>query len=132
MASSYKKKADKSTEKVKPSLDLFMILGNILVDKSIEVYENHIQNESFESVFSMYMILRYLSMNSNPNVRKIVMDNMENLEHLAESPEIAYKLLLTVVPKTYSRFTPYIRSGFQPKKVEKVCHKLTCGYPNYM
>ena len=117
MASGSKSKG--KSEQVKPSLDLFMILGNILVDKSIEVYENHIQNESFESVFSLYMILRYLSMNSNPNVRKIVMDNMENLEHLAESPEIAYKLLLTVVPKTYSRFTPYIRSGFQPKKVEK-------------
>ena len=117
MASGSKSKG--KSEQVKPSLDLFMILGNILVDKSIEVYENHIKNESFESVFSLYMILRYLSMNSNPNVRKIVMDNMENLEHLAESPEIAYKLLLTVVPKTYSRFTPYIRSGFQPKKVEK-------------
>lgn len=108
---------DKS-EQVKPSLDLFMILGNILVDKSNEVYENHIKNELFESVFSTYMILRYLSMNSNPNVRKIVMDNMEKLEHLADRPEIAYKLLLTVIPKTYSRFTPYIKSGFL-KKVEK-------------
>lgn len=124
-------KAKDKSEQVKPSLDLFMILGNILVDKSIEVYENHIQNESFESVFSLYMILRYLSMNSNPNVRKVVMDNMEKLEHLSESPEIAYKLLLTIIPKTYSRFTPYIRSGFL-KKVEKVCHKSHSSSPNYM
>lgn len=103
-------------EKAKPSLDLFMILGNILVDKSEEVYESHVKNESFESVFSTYMILRYLSMNSNPNVRKLVMDNMEKLEHLSDRPEIAYKLLLTVIPKTYSRFTPYIKSGFLKKK----------------
>lgn len=112
----YRKKPKSNDEdKQKPSLDLFMILGNILVDKSSRTYDDHIKNENFESVFSTYMILRYLSMNSNPNVRKVVLDNMEKFEHLAESPEIAYKLLLNVIPKNYSRFTPYIKSGFVKK-----------------
>lgn len=58
------------------------------------------------------MIVRYLSMNSNPNVRKIALDYMPTLERMSESPELVYKLLLKIVPKTSNRFTPYIKSGF--------------------
>lgn len=105
----YKKKSDGST---KPSLDLFMILGNILVDKDDRIYESHVQNELFQSVFSTFMVVRYLSMNSNPNVRKIALDHLPMLEKVADKPELVYKLLLKVVPKTYNRFTPYIKSGF--------------------
>lgn len=105
----YKKKSDGST---KPSLDLFMILGNILVDKDDRIYESHVQNELFQSVFSTFMVVRYLSMNSNPNVRKIALDYLPMLEKVADKPELVYKLLLKVVPKTYNRFTPYIKSGF--------------------
>ena len=100
------------SDEVKPSLDLFMILGNILVDKDIHIYENHIKNELFESVYSNFMVLRYLSMNSNPNVRKVVLDNLTTLEKLGDKPYLAYKLLLNIVPKTYNRFTPYIKSNF--------------------
>ena len=89
-----------------------MILGNILVDKDERVYENHVQNELFQSVFSTFMIVRYLSMNSNPNVRKIALDNLTTFEKMSEHPELVYKLLLKVVPKTYNKFTPYIKSGF--------------------
>lgn len=97
---------------IKPSLDIFMILGNILVDKDERLYENHIQNELFSSVFSTFMICRYLSMNSNPNVRAIAMEHLNTLESMADKPELVYKLLLKVVPKTFNRFTPYIKSGF--------------------
>ena len=100
------------SDEVKPSLDLFMILGNILVDKDIHIYENHIKNELFESVYSNFMVLRYLSMNSNPNVRKIALDNLTTFEKMSEHPELVYKLLLKIVPKTFNRFTPYIKSGF--------------------
>ena len=107
----YKKRsADDGT--TKPSLDLFMILGNILVDKDERLYELHVSNELFPSVFSTFMVLRYLSMNSNPNVRKVVMDNLNTLEWMSERPETIYKLLLKIVPKTHNRFTPYIKSGF--------------------
>ena len=95
-------------EEIKPSLDVFKILGNILVDKDMSIYESHVNNELFESAFSTFIILRYLSMNSNPNVRKIAMDN----QMMADKPRILYRLLMEIVPKTHSRFTPYIKSGF--------------------
>lgn len=110
----YKKKSSKPDEP-KPSLDLFMILGNILVDKDKALYENHIKNELFPSVFSPYMILRYLSLNQNISVRNVVLSHLTTLEGLADKPELMYKLLLKLVPKTYNRFTPYIKSGFKPR-----------------
>lgn len=103
----YKRDSD-----TKPTLDIFMILGNILVDKDEKIYESHVQNEMFQSVFSTFMIVRYLSMNSNPNVRKIALDYLPTLERMSDHPELVYKLLLKVVPKTYKKFTPYIKSGF--------------------
>ncbi len=113
------KKGVKGSDNPKPSLDLFMILGNILVDKDWRMYESHVQNELFQSTFSTFMIVRYLSMNSNPKVREIAMKHQETLESIADKPELVYKLLLKTVPKTFNRFTPYIKSGFPSKKVEK-------------
>lgn len=115
MGYNYKKAKKDGEEKVKPSLDIFMILGNILVDKDKTLYEYHVKNELFESVFSSYMILRYLSMNQNIYVRNVVLNNLTTLEGLADRPELMYKLLMKIVPKTYNRFTPYIKSGFKPR-----------------
>lgn len=115
MGYNYKKAKKGGEEKVKPSLDIFMILGNILVDKDKTLYEYHVKNELFESVFSSYMILRYLSMNQNIYVRNVVLSNLTTLEGLADRPELMYKLLMKIVPKTYNRFTPYIKSGFKPR-----------------
>lgn len=115
MGYNYKKAKKDGEEKVKPSLDIFMILGNILVDKDSTLYEYHVKNELFESVFSSYMILRYLSMNQNIYVRNVVLSNLTTLERLADRPELMYKLLMKIVPKTYNRFTPYIKSGFKPR-----------------
>jgi hypothetical protein len=114
MAYNYKK-AKKNSDEPKPSIDIFMILGNILVDKDNSLYEYHIKNELFPSVFSSYMILRYLSLNSNISVRNLVLGHLTTLEGLADKPELMYKLLLKIVPKTYNRFTPYIKSGFKPR-----------------
>jgi hypothetical protein len=100
----------------KPSLDLFMILGNILVDKDEAIYRKHIENESFASVFSTYMVLRYLSMNQNKFVRKLALDCLTTMEGIADKPELVYKTLMKVVPRTGNRFTQYIKSGFQSKR----------------
>ena len=114
MAFNYKK-TKKGSDETKPSLDIFMILGNILVDKDDALYEYHIKNELFPSVFSSYMILRYLSLNSNIFVRNLILGHLTILEGLADKPELMYKLLLKIVPKTHNRFTPYIKSGFKPR-----------------
>ena len=115
MASYKNKKSQNKNDNPKPNLDIFMILGNILVDKDKTLYDYHIKNELFPSVFSSYMILRYLSLNSNIFVRNVVLNYLTILEGLADKPELMYKLLLKIVPKTYNRFTPYIKSGFKPK-----------------
>ena len=115
----YKRKSDASNDGVKPSLDLFMILGNILVDKDMALYESHIHNELFPSVFSAYMILRYLTMNANNFVRNLVLNHLYILEGMADKPELLYKVLLKTVPRTHNRFTPYIRSGFLPTASSK-------------
>ena len=113
----YKNKtSSKKEDAIKPSLDLFMILGNILVDKDMTLYEHHIRNELFASTFSTYMIMRYLSMNQNSMVRSIALKYLDVIENMADKPELVYKLLINVVPKTYNRFTPYIKSGFNTKK----------------
>ena len=106
------KKGRTSEDGIKPSLDIFMILGNILVDKDMALYDSHIKNELFESAFSTFMICRYLSMNSNPGVRNIVLNHLTTLESLSEHPELVYRLLMKIVPRTHNRFTPYIKSGF--------------------
>lgn len=115
MGYNYKKGRKKAggEDNVKPSLDIFMILGNILVDKSEVLYESHIRNELFESVFSTFMVMRYLSMNQNISVRNVALNFLTIVERVADKPELVYKLLLKVVPKTYNRFTPYIKSGFK-------------------
>ena len=115
MAFNYKKKAKNGSDETKPSLDLFMILGNILVDKDDALYDYHIKNELFTSVFSAYMVLRYLSLNQNISVRNVVLDHLTILEGLADKPELMYNALLKVVSKTYNRFTPYNKSGCKPR-----------------
>ena len=104
--------AYKKEPEIKPSLDIFKILGNILVDKDEMLYESHIKNELFESVFSTFMIARYLTMNQNPSVRNVALNHLTTLERLADKPELVYKLLMKVIPQTHNRFTPYIKSGF--------------------
>ena len=113
-----KRKTNKkdSESSIKPSIDIFKILGNILVDKDWATYEHHVDNELFQSVFSSYMILRYLSLNSNVFVRNMILEHLATLEGMADKPELMYKLLLKIVPQTHNRFTPYIKSGFQKKK----------------
>lgn len=110
----FKKKTD--NDGIKPSLDIFMILGNILVDKDYSIYNEHIKNDSFSSVFSLYMILRYLTLNQNVFVRNAVLNHLTIWEGLADRPELAYKLMMKVIPRTNNRFTPYIKSGFNHVK----------------
>ena len=104
--------AFKKDGNTKPSLDVFMILGNILVDKSMDIYEQHVNNELFPTAFSTFIIMRYLSMNSNIFVRNVALNFLTIVERMADKPELVYKLLLKVVPKTHNKFTPYIKSGF--------------------
>ena len=85
---------------------LFDVLGNILTNKSISQYQKHIKSENFKDA-SKFMILKYLTMSSNPIVRQIVMDNYITLERMTE--HIVYKWLLNNIPKQNNSFIKFIK-----------------------
>lgn len=85
---------------------LFDVLANILVGKSEELYEKHIQSENFKDA-AKFMVLRYLSMSFSEEVRNIVIDNCITLERMPE--KTLYKWLLKSIPKQNSSFIRYIK-----------------------
>lgn len=85
---------------------LFDVLGNILQDKSYELYDKHIHADDF-SAASKFMLLKYLSMSPNAVVRQIVIDNYIQLERMPEKQ--LYRWLLYNIPKQHSKFIRYIR-----------------------
>lgn len=85
---------------------LFDVLGNILNGKSDELYQKHITSESFKDA-AKFMILRYLTMCQNSQVRQIVLDNYLTLERMPE--KALYKYLLKNIPKQNTSFIKYIR-----------------------
>lgn len=85
---------------------LFDVLGNILTEKSMTTYKAHIASENFKDA-AKFMIVKYLTMSSNPLVRQIVLDNYVALERMPEA--ILYKWLLINIPKQNSSFIRYIK-----------------------
>lgn len=85
---------------------LFDVLGNILTGKSEKLYQTHIAAEDF-SAASKFMLLKYLTMSTNPIVRELVVDNYLRLEKMPE--KALYKYLLRKIPKQSNSFIRYIR-----------------------
>lgn len=85
---------------------LFDVLGNILSGKSFELYNKHVQSENFKDA-AKFMIVKYLSMSQNPQVREIVLDNYVTLERMPE--KTLYRWLLMNIPKQNNSFIRYIR-----------------------
>lgn len=75
---------------------LFDVLANVLVSKSCHLYAEHIKSEHFKDA-AKFMILKYLSMHSNPAVRDIVISNYTTLERMPETA--LYMWLLKAIPK---------------------------------
>ena len=85
---------------------LFDVLANILVSKSRELYKGHIESVYFKDA-SKFMVLKYLSMHSNPAVRNIVIDNYFTLEKMPENA--LYMWLLKSIPKQSNSFIRYLK-----------------------
>ena len=86
---------------------IFDVLGNILVDKSEEVMNFHVQDtENFKTV-SRFMVLKYLTMSPDYRVRDLVLENYLSLEGM-EMRDL-YKLLLRNIPQQRSKFIRYIK-----------------------
>ena len=85
---------------------LFDVIGNILHNKSIEMYKSHITSESFKDA-APFMVRRYLTMSPSSIVRSIVLNNYLVLERMPA--EVQYLWLLKAIPKQSSTFIWYIR-----------------------
>lgn len=85
---------------------LFDVLANILISKSYELYKEHIASAYFKDA-AKFMLLRYLSMHSNPIVRNVVIKHYFTLEKMPEA--VLYLWLLKTIPKQNSSFIRYLK-----------------------
>lgn len=89
------------------TVSLFDYLDNILKKKSFELYSTHINNYDFDSSFSKFMIIRYLSMSTNVTIRNFILAKQVELEKMPN--KLFYKVLLTAIPKQNNSFIKYIK-----------------------
>ena len=85
---------------------LFDVLRNILTEKSMTIYKQHIKSENFKDA-AKFMIIKYLTMSTNPQVRQIVLNNYITLERMPE--KVLYLWCLKSIPKQRNSFIKYIR-----------------------
>ena len=87
---------------------LFDYLENILKTKSDDLFEKHINDPDFESSFSPFMIIRYLSMSKAPTVRNIILENQLVFERFIGKREL-YACLMAIIPRQNSSFIKYLK-----------------------
>lgn len=89
---------------------IFDYLRNILTDKSMEIYQKHVEDvENFKSCPSV-VIMRYLSMCPDQRVRNIILENQLYLERLDKiSHRFFYKWCIDNIPRQYNSFIRYIK-----------------------
>lgn len=89
---------------------LFDYLKNILITKSLNIYNEHISDEENFKSFPSMVIFRYLSMSCDLNIRYLVLKNQILLERLySNSPKGFYLWCLKNIPKQNSSFIKYIK-----------------------
>ena len=97
---------DGKPKKTFKNRNLFDYLRNILKDKDLETYRKHLQIENFEEDFKKFMVLRYLSMCRDPNVRRIVLERQIFLDRM--DSKTAYLYLIRTVPRQFDHFITYL------------------------
>lgn len=106
---SQKKKNDKKPA-ARKSDKLFDYLDNILVTKSMEKWEQDTAEPDFNKQFPVFMVLRFLSMNSNADVRNVVIESHYWLNKLAKTnPEGVYLYLMKRTPRLFSSRTVFLK-----------------------
>lgn len=85
---------------------IFDVLKNILKDKSIQIFNAHIQDNNWSTV-SKFLLLRYLSMSPCSQVRNMVIDNYLVLERMPDKS--LYKWLIGNIPPQKNSFIQYLK-----------------------
>lgn len=107
-----KTESDNTTEKkpAKRSDRLFDYLDNILVAKSVDRWKRDIEEPDFKKQFPAFMVLRFLSMNSNADVRSIAVEGHHTLTKMAKSnPEGVYLYLMKQTPRLFTSRTTFLK-----------------------
>lgn len=86
---------------------LFDYLSNILTDKSLDLYKEHINDVDEFKSFPKFMILKYLTMSSSEEVRNHILFNYETLERMPNN--ILYKFLIMNIPRQKTKFIKFLK-----------------------
>lgn len=89
-------------------MTIFNILDNILKIKSKDQYDEHIESSDFSKTYNMFMIQRWLSMCTFPDVIKVLSENQEYLDNIKDK-ELHYSILLKIIPHHKNCFLKYIK-----------------------
>ena len=74
--------------------------------------ENDIAGADFGTVYSKYMVQRYISMESN--YLSLIQEHQDALENMTN--EMHYRYLMKILPKRHNPYIPYISKGKKKKK----------------
>ena len=85
---------------------LFDVLDNILKEKSLQKYKEHVASQYFKEA-APFMIRRYLTMHPNQQVRDAVLENIVTLERMPV--ETMYLWLMAKIPRQTVTFIRYLR-----------------------
>jgi len=81
------------------SITLFSFLTNILRLKSRSVYQKHIEDEQFDSLYVPFMITKWCSMISGSEMAEAISKIQSTLDLLADNPRAHYMLIMQTLPK---------------------------------
>ena len=95
------------TEKKFKNKNLFDYLKNILTDKNEKLYQIHISESGFDNDFKKVVLIKYLSMSPDENVRNIIMNNQFLFDKM--DSKTAYWYLLRKVPRQNNYFIRFIK-----------------------
>jgi len=81
------------------SITLFSFLTNILRLKSRSVYQKHIEDEQFDSLYVPFMVTKWCSMISGVEMAEAISKIQSTLDLLSDDPRAHYMLIMQTLPK---------------------------------
>jgi len=89
-------------------MTIFDILDNIVKTKSNVLYKEHIEADEFYQLYNTYMIIKWLSMNTNKSILQKLTSYQSIMENITDK-ELHYKLLLKIIPQNRNIFLKYVK-----------------------
>ncbi len=81
------------------SITLFSFLTNILRLKSRKVYEQHVADANFDSLYVPFMVVKWCSMLNDAKIITSLSKLQPTLDRIADDHPLHYLTLMTSLPK---------------------------------